>query len=99
ARGIASDTPAHEVGPDYWTGGRNVHFRKGFAGRVGGRRAVYGSLPVDVLHLLNNRVGTTNFWLAFGPDEVHALETSNSDEITPSGGLTAVTQPWQWSST
>lgn len=99
ARGIASDTPAHEVGADFWTFGQNVQMRKGFAGRVFGSRAVYGTLPVDVLHMLNARIGTTNFWLAFGADEVHALETSNSDEVTPSGGLTAVTKPWQIAST
>lgn len=99
ARGIASDTPAHEVGPDFWTRGRNVHMRKGFAGRVRGSRDVYGTLPVDVLHMLNARVGTTNFWLMFGADEIHALETSNSDEVTPSGGLTAVASPWQIAST
>lgn len=95
ARGLALDTPPQEVGADFWTGGRNVHMRKGFAGRVWGSRSAYGTLPVDVFHLLNARVGTTNFWLTFGADEIHALETSNADDVTPAGGLTAVTQPWQ----
>jgi hypothetical protein len=99
ARGIASDTPAHEVGPDFWTHGRNVQMRKGFAARVFGSRDVYGTLPVDVLHMLNARISTTNFWLMFGADEIHALETSNSDDVTPAGGLTAVSQPWQIAST
>lgn len=98
ARGIARDTPAHEVGPDFWTTGRNVQMRKGFAGRVRGNRAVYGTLPVNVLHLLNARIGTTNFWLAWGADEVHALETSNADDVT-GAALTPVAQPWQIAST
>lgn len=99
-KGIASDTPAVELGPDFYSNGSNVLFRRGFAQRVLGSRAVYGTLPVDpVLHMLNARVDTTNFWLFWGADEVHALETSNSDDVTPSGGLTAVSQPWQYAST
>ena len=99
-KGLAFDTPSYELGPDHYSNGNNVIFRNAFARRVGGSRAVYGTLPVDpVLHILNSRVDTTNFWLFFGADEVHALETTNSDEVTPSGGLTAVAQPWQYSST
>lgn len=97
-RGIARDTPAHEVGPDFWTLGRNVQMRKGFAGRIRGNRSIYGTLPVSVLHALNARIDTTNFWLFFGADEIHALETSNSDNVT-GDPLTSVAQPWQWSST
>jgi len=99
ARGIASDTPAHMLGPDFYSTGRNVHFRKGIAGRAGGSREVYGTLPVDVMHLRNARVGQTNFWLVFGADEVHALETSNSDDVTPIAGLQSIVQPWQYAST
>lgn len=96
-RGIASDVPAHEVGDDFYTNGQNVVFRNGFPTRVGGSRAVYGVLPVTVLHMLNARVDTTNFWLFFGANAVHALETSNSDNVT-GAALTAVSQPWQYSS-
>lgn len=97
-RGVAADPAANEVSPDFYTGVSNVHFRGGFAGRVGGSRAAYGTLPVEVLHMLNARIGTTNFWLFFGADEIHANETSNSDDVTGSA-LTPVLQPWQWSST
>lgn len=98
-RGVAADTPPHEVGPQFWTSASNVHFRKGFAGRVLGSRAVYGSLPVDPWAMLNARIGVTNFWLFAGADEIHALETSNSYDLTPTGGLTPVTAPWRWSAT
>jgi hypothetical protein len=97
-RGVAADPPANEVSEEFYTGASNVHFRAGFAGRVLGSRAAYGTLPVDVLHMLNARVDTTNFWLFFGADEIHANETSNSDDVTGSA-LTAVSQPWQWTST
>jgi len=99
-RGIASDTPAHEVSDDFYTTGQNVQFRNGFAQRVFGSRAVYGTMPVSVVqHLLNARMSGTNFWLVFGPDEVHALETSNSDDVTPTLGLQTVPAPWYYSST
>lgn len=99
SRGLVSsvDTPAYEVGPDFWTDLRNVHCREGFASRVLGHRAAYGTLPVNVWHMLNARRGSTNYWLMFGDEDVHALETLNSDDVTPAGGLTPVAQPWQWS--
>lgn len=97
-RGVAADPPANEVNEEFYTGASNVHFRAGFAGRVLGSRAVYGALPVAVLQMLNARIDTTNFWLFFGADEIHANETSNSDDVT-GAALTAVSQPWQWSTT
>lgn len=97
-RGVAADPPANEVGEEFYTGASNVHFREGFAGRVLGSRAAYGTLPVEVLHMLNARIATTNFWLFFGADEIHANETSNSTDVT-GDPLTPVLQPWQWSST
>lgn len=97
-RGIASDTPPSELSEEFYSSGRNVNFRGGFAARILGSRPVYGALPVDVLHLLNARIDGTNFWLVFGADEIHALETSNSDEVT-GAVLIPVTQPWQWAST
>jgi len=94
-RGVAADPSANEVAEDFYTAASNVHFRDGFAGRVLGSRAAYGALPTAVLHLLNARIDTSNFWLVFGADEIHALETSNADDVTGSA-LTPVTQPWQW---
>jgi hypothetical protein len=96
-RGVAADPLSSEVTEDFYTGASNVHFRDGYAGRVLGSRAAYGTLPVDVLHMLNARIDTTNFWLFFGDDAIHANETSNSDDVT-GAPLTPVLQPWQWSS-
>jgi hypothetical protein len=96
-RGLSSDTPASELSEEFYSIGRNVNFRGGFAGRILGSRAVYGTMPVTVQHLLNARIDGTNFWLVFGADEIHALETSNSDEVT-GAALQAITQPWQWAS-
>lgn len=95
-RGAAYDIPPPELSDDFWSLAQNVIFRQGFAGRAPGSRAVYGTLPVAALHILNALIDTTNFWLVFGADEIHALETSNADEVTPSGGLTTAQYPWQW---
>lgn len=97
-RGVAADPPANEVSEEFYTGASNVHFRRGFAGRVLGSRAAYGTLPVSVLHLLNARIATTNFWLVFGASAIHAEETSNSNDIT-GAALTSVPEPWYWAST
>lgn len=98
-KGVAYDIPPAELSDDFWSLAQNVIFRLGFAARAGGSRAVYGTLPVTIQAMLNVLVDSTNFWLMFGADEIHALETSNSDEVTPAAGLTAITAPWQWSPT
>lgn len=99
ARGYAADTPAPELAPEFWGGAiQNAVFRNGFARRVSGSRGAYGAWPDPLLHLLNARVSTTNFWLGWGADSITARETSNSDGVTPSGGLQTVDNPWQYSS-
>jgi hypothetical protein len=102
-RGVAVDLPANEVGPDFYTLARNVSFRNGFAERIAGRRQCYTQNNVNpVFHLLNVRapggVTESNFWLTFGTASIEALETSNINTITGSA-LSAVSSPWQWSST
>jgi hypothetical protein len=98
-RGVSYDVAAHELAEDFWSFAQNVLFRKGFASRVLGNRAAYGSIPTDVYHLRNALIDTTSFWLIFGLDEIHALETSNQDDVTPVAGLTPISHPWQWATT
>jgi len=102
-RGVVLDLPANEVAPDFYTQGRNVGFRNGFAERIGGRRNAYTQNDVNpVFHLRNVRapggVTESNFWIVFGTASIKALETSNKSTIT-GAALTPVTSPWQWSST
>jgi hypothetical protein len=96
-RGVTYDIPAHEVGPEFYTSCQNVNFRNGFAERIRGTRSIYGTLPSAAHRALNAQMGGTNWWLIMGASTVHALETSNSYDITPVGGLTAVSAPWEWS--
>ena len=102
-RGLAFDVPANEIAPEFYTGGNNVLFRDGIAGRIRGSRDAYAQNTVaPVMHLLNVRapggITESNFWLVFGEDEVQALETSNIDEVT-GDPLTPISFPWQWSTT
>src|SRR5690606_27338791 len=103
-KGIVSDTPSHEVGPEFYTAGQNVIFREGFASRIRGYRsaydtALYSSGLTDILHALNVRLGGTNYWLVFDDETAFAIESTNATEITVSGGMTTATQPAQFSST
>ena len=47
-KGFISDTPAHEVGPDYYTAMTNVLIRGGFPERVPGRRIAYSTAVATV---------------------------------------------------
>lgn len=102
-KGIVSDTPAHEVGPDFYTGGQNAIFRNGFAGRIGGHRSAYATAlgtaaPVEILHALNVQNGGTNYWLIFEADgTAWAIEGSNATQIDGTL-LSAVTDPWEYAS-
>lgn len=102
ARGIASDLPPSEVGPDFWTEGNNVQSREAFIERVQGYRDAYGdsynTLPAEVWHLLNARTGTTNYWLWAGADSVYLQEADNIFDVTPQY-WSAVDQPHELSST
>jgi hypothetical protein len=72
-RGFISDTPAHEVGPDFFTLMTNVITRGGFSQRIPGSRSVYGTAlgvaaPGQLMHAINAEVSGTNYWLIFEED-------------------------------
>ncbi len=72
--------------------------RKGFAERAAGYRAAYGTLPVSVFHALNVR-HSSNVWLVWGADEVHAEITSATHDLSDTLALSSVTDPFEISST
>ena len=102
-RGIAWDTPAHEVGPEFYTAGQNVLFRSGFAQRLPGYRSAYATAlgtaaPGDILHAVNAFLGGTNYWLIFEADgTAWAIEGTNATEIDDSL-LTTIADPYRYSS-
>lgn len=102
-RGVVRDTPAHEVGPDFWTLANNVIFRDGFATRILGSRDAYGTAlgianPGQLMHAINAEVSDTNYWLLFEEDgTAWAIEGSNASQID-AGLLQAVSSPFSHSS-
>ncbi|MEX2125468.1 MAG: hypothetical protein WD795_16360 [Woeseia sp.] len=102
-KGIVSDTPSHEVGPEFYTAGQNVIFRNGFASRVRGFRSAYttalaAAAPGDILHTLNAQFNDTNYWLIFEADGTAWSLTGTTAVEIDALLLSAVTQPWQYSS-
>ncbi len=102
-RGFISDTPPHEVGPDFWTLADNVIFRDGFPTRVLGSRNAYSTAlgvaaPGQLMHAINAEVSDTNYWLLFESDgTAWAIEGSNATQID-GALLQAVANPFEHSS-
>lgn len=76
----------------------NVHMRRGFPSRIRGRRSIYGPVPIEPYHLLNFELNTLNWWLLFGTNSIHAVETSNAYNVSIAG-QSVIANPHQWSST
>ena len=102
-RGFISDTPAHEVGPDFFTLMTNVINRGGFAQRIKGSRSIYDTAlgtaaPGQLMHAVNCENGGTNYWLIFEDDgTAWAIEGANATQIDNSL-LAAVGDPVDFSS-
>jgi hypothetical protein len=98
--GLIADVKPWEVGDQYYTRMANVLMRAGFATRIGGSRFVYGSPTNPPLHLDNVSPRNVNYWLYFCASTIFAVDsTPTHTNLTPGGGLSAVSAPWQWSTT
>lgn len=103
-RGFISDTPAHEVGPDFFTLMTNVINRGGFAQRLPGSRSIYDTAlgvaaPGQLMHAINAESGGTNYWLVFEDDgTAWYIEGTNATQMDNSL-LAAVGDPVLHSST
>ena len=102
-RGFISDTPAHEVGPEFFTLMTNVLMRSGFPQRVPGSRSVYGTAlataaPGQLMHAINAENAGTNYWLVFEEDgTAWSIEGVNATQIDNSL-LQTVNDPVNFSS-
>lgn len=97
--GLSFDVAPWEVPDQFYTRLRNIIMRNGAAHRFGSQRVAYDPPSVPPYHLLNVPVGETNFWLYCGDENVYVVEGSNHDDVTPSGGLSTILRPSQWTST
>lgn len=96
------DIDPSEVADQFLTLAQNVHTRKGFPSRIGGRRIAYpvvsGHAPNDPYHLLNLSLNTFNWWMSFGTNNIWAIEGTNKYDISLVG-MQAITNPSQWAAT
>lgn len=92
------DIDSLEISDNYLSLAQNVHTRKGFPSRINGRRVAYPDVTTEKLHLLNLSLNTFNWWMAFGPDNIEAAESSNLHDISYPGQLT-VANTYEWVST
>lgn len=101
--GFTLDIPSFEVPPTSYTGGNNVLFRRGLAGRIPGWRDAYTIAlatvaPGEILHIIPVQFAGSNFWLIFEADgSAWALNTSVANQID-NALFTAVAQPNLFSS-
>src|SRR5688572_12721047 len=96
--GHVLDIDPSEISDQLLALARNVHTRKGFPSRIGGRRIAYSGTPNDPLHLLNLQLNTFNWWMLFGTDNIHAVEGTNFYDITYPG-MQAIVNPYEWTAT
>lgn len=92
------DVDPTEVGDQFLSLAHNVHTRKGFPSRIGGRRVAYSTVDFAPLHLLNFNLNTFNWWLLFREDSISAIEGVNLYDVSLAM-QSAVVNPHEWSST
>lgn len=91
-----------EVADQFLSRAHNVHTRRGFPSRIGGRRQAYpvllGQLPTDPYHFLNIELNTFNWWMVFGVDKIYGVQGTSYSDIS-FAGQHSVTDPHEWNTT
>jgi len=86
--GIVSDLPAHEVAPQFYTAGENMHFRSSFAERTKGHAQIYSGILTTLRNISNVQTGGMNYWVYHGTDKSHVVTGATHTDITKVGGIT-----------
>ena len=81
---IVEDTPAAEVGPEFWTDLINFSMRPGYANRVNGFSQFFLDTLTEPINLINVQSGAVNFWVYMGDDGVRVVDQNGVvSDITP----------------
>lgn len=91
------DIDSLELSSQFLSNANNVHTRKGFPSRIGGRRVAYSGFGSAALHLMNFELNTFNWWLAFKASTISARQAGTTTDISKAGQLT-VSNSYEWSS-
>ena len=84
SNGHSFDVDPAELADTFLTLAQNVHTRKRYPSRIGGRRTAYTSSTAAAIHLLSFNLAGFDWWLkVFTGGVVKAMETANEYVITP----------------
>lgn len=88
--GIVSDIPPHELPPNAWSSGNNVHFSEGYAEKIIGHRSLFGGASVAPYFLTTVRPTVGNaFWIYAGATAVYAYDAAHHIITRVSGAYTS----------
>jgi hypothetical protein len=87
-----------ELADQFLSRAHNVHTRKGFPSRIGGRRVAYSGTGGNALHIMNFVLSDFNWWVFFKANTIIARQAATTADITYAG-ITAVANPYEWVST
>ena len=90
-----TDLPPEEVPIENWTGGANIQFQDTATRRVGGYQAFGGTPSAAPMFAMSVLVSGAAYWIYCSADGIFATDGLTHTDITPAGGLTAVT-PGLW---
>lgn len=77
--GVTPDTPAHELPPNAWTAGRNIHFRGGSAEKVSGYLSQFGGASIAPYFALSVRALSGDiYWLYAGLVAAYTYELTGA---------------------
>jgi hypothetical protein len=90
------DIDSMEVSDRFLSRANNVHTRKGFPSRIGGRRVAYSTFGDNALHLMNFNL-SSNWWLALKASSIEAIRSGASFDVSYATQQT-ISNPYEWSS-
>lgn len=91
ALGLNLDAPPWELPPNVWTEAQNVRFRDGATEKFAGQEQVFGTTLGSPLRLIPVSTGQNYYWVYCSTNKVYVTDASTHADITPSGGITAIT--------
>lgn len=97
SKGHILDIDSMETNVNFLSLAHNVHTRKGYPSRIGGRRVAYSGFGSGTLHLMNFNLNTFNWWLSLKANTISARQGGSTFDVSFSGQQT-ISQPYEWSS-
>ncbi len=95
--GVSRDAFAPELPNNAWSDARNVRFREGYAEKMRGHSAPFGTPSVKPFHVQPLTTGAGRYWLYAGLHELYYVDTFNQhNKITRAAGTYSATEDMRW---